>query len=86
MNFYKVTVENTEDKPQYVGIREDARKQVIENYPKTMWPFARVELVDIKVDQQTVASILSGWGAAETVQRTWAITARGGLKEVANGD
>lgn len=47
---------------------------------------SRIELVEFKTDQATLCEILSGWGCDMKVLRTWALTPRGGLKEVPNGE
>ena len=46
----------------------------------------RIELVEFDVDQRAVCEMLSGWGVNMKVLQTWALTPRGGLREVPNGE
>jgi hypothetical protein len=46
----------------------------------------RIELIDVATDKQGVPDLLRGYSVTDlTPLRTWAITARGGLRETANG-
>lgn len=85
MKLYKVLVD-TDDKFTYHPTKPEAHAHIKENIGKALWNEVRVVHIEIATDQKSIASILSGWGVAETVCRTWAVTPRGGLKEVPNGD
>lgn len=45
----------------------------------------RIELVDVQSDKEGIVDMLNGEPVVKLL-RTWSITSRGGLKEVANGE
>lgn len=62
-----------------------------EQYDKFTWPAVRIELFDMPVDKDSMVGLLNSAACgqldlAENVLRTWALTDRGGLKEVPNGE
>lgn len=76
------------DKDAYVETCKDAHELAREKREDFTWDLteSRVELVQFEHDKATTCSILSGWGCDMKVLRTWALTPRGGLKEVPNGE
>lgn len=87
MKFYKITNNEGDDKPDYQCTKIKGHDKMKETAEEASEPGAiRMELVEIVINQENIASILSGWGANETVLETWALTNRGGLKSVANGE
>ena len=51
----------------------------------------RIELIDVNTTKDGVLALLQGYSPADTydnvkVLRTWGLTPRGGLREVANGE
>lgn len=54
------------------------------------WPeprFVRIELIDVPSDKAGILALLQGYNLDDFAPvRTWALTARGGLREVANGE
>jgi hypothetical protein len=83
---YKVSCDGGDDcKPEYRPTREEAHNAA-KDFDKDIWDDVRIELIEYKTDQKTICEILSGWGCEEKVLRTWAITERGGMKEVPNGE
>ena len=50
----------------------------------------RIELFDVPTGKEDILTLLNGGSAVDDLglgaQRTWAITPRGGLKEVPNGE
>ena len=85
MKLYKV-IGDADRNAAYFPTKPEAHDHIKENVGKPLWSEVRVEHVEFATDQKSIASILSGWGVAETVCRTWAVTPRGGLKEVPNGE
>ena len=57
----------------------------LKNYPLNTHPDARLELVEVPTGKDNVLAILRG-GGKFTVEKTWMLTSRGGLTEVANGE
>ncbi len=85
MQFYKVSNEEADTKRVYECTREGAHI-VAKNVSKHLWPAARIELIEIETNKETLASILTGDGCKEEVLRTWGLTPRGGLTELKNGE
>jgi hypothetical protein len=46
----------------------------------------RMELVEIRDNKPAIIGILNGFPPVEVVLKTWALTPRGGLVEVSNGE
>lgn len=86
MQLYRVM--NIEDQPEtllgHFGTRGDAHERA-KAAPDYVRSAIRVEMLEIKNDKETLLAALNGERVGE-VKNTWSLTARGGLKEVANGD
>lgn len=84
MNLYRVVNAATNATVCWYGTREDAHE---EHRASGRHTEVRIESVSINNDKEALLLILNG---AEhlpcSVLRTWIITKRGGLKEVANGE
>jgi hypothetical protein len=53
----------------------------------TLWGDARIEQVEVATDQQNVLRLLNGEGGFQSEPaRTWALSRRGGLVEIQNGE
>jgi len=85
MHFYKTFNSATDDKPHFDSTLQEA-KQTVASYTETDRHLVRVELVDIDTDKHTLCIVLNGGEYHATVLRTWAVTPRGGLKEVTGGE
>jgi hypothetical protein len=86
MQIYKVFDTATpEVRPEFVGSLSDAhtRAKFIPHRPD-----ARIELADVPTDKAALLLYMNGQAdiVEFLVQRTWSLTDRGGLKEIANGD
>lgn len=70
--------------PNRIKAHEDAKK-----YMREMWPGVRIELVEVPTDKEAILGYLND-GAGDSpgfkVLKTWALTDRGGLREVPNGE
>lgn len=66
--------------------REHARMAALSQIPKLYHEQVRIELVEFQTDQQTLCELLEGERPELQVKRTWYLTPRGGLKEIANGE
>lgn len=88
MKAYRVTGHFTDEKDPYFATLKLAHDEAKDLKADSKWPLAeaRIELVEFKTDQATLCMVLSGWDCDKKVQRTWALTQRGGLKEVPNGE
>ena len=84
MQFYKLTINESDDRPDYLCTRDEAHK-VAKKPPNYTWPDIRIELVEIATDKDTLAEILSRQIIPELILRTWRLTPRGGLVEGPNG-
>lgn len=69
---------------QFDGTLKDAHDSV-KVIDKHRWPDIRVELVDVPADKERLLRLLNG-DAVFDVLRTWKLTPRGGLTEIANGE
>lgn len=85
MQFYKLTINESDDRPEYLCTRDEAHK-VAKKAPSYAWQAFRIELVEIETDKATLAEILSRQAIPELVLRTWRLTPRGGLVECPNGE
>lgn len=79
MMFYRLA--EFGDHAIYECTREDAHKTA-----KSGGLDVRIELVDIPTDKANLALMFSRACAEEKLLRTWALTERGGLREVPNGE
>lgn len=88
MQAYRHTGLLGEEKGPYFTVMRDAHDMAKAELKGHNWSFAesRIELVEIDIDKKAICDLLSGWGCEVRVRRTWALTPRGGLKEVANGE
>lgn len=84
MNFYRITQFANSD-PVYTGTLGDAHN-IMRSYPATNRDEARIELIDLGTDKDALLHLLNAPPPPATAERTWIITPRGGLKEVANGE
>jgi len=86
MNIYRLlntAVSNTE--AEHFGTQAEAHNAVKSGVAKHNWPGIRIELVDVQTDKAGIVAALNGVAMFQTVS-TWAITKRGGLAPVANGE
>ena len=70
----------------YAGTLTDAHADAKDLQPRDA---VRIELVDVPIDKEGVPALLNRpdtIAATFEIERTWALSARGGLREVANGD
>lgn len=69
------------------GERYDGTLAEAGTHAKVLWPrdAVRVELVEVAIDKEGVVALLNGT-ATPVVERTWALTERGALREVENGE
>lgn len=86
MNFYKITASTDTYNTQYRGSLLAAHKEARDNIAEYHDDGTRIELVEIEVNKDSMCIALSGWGAVETVLRTWRLTPRRGLIEIKNGE
>lgn len=75
-------------KEPYFTVMADAHSMAKTELKTFNWslPESRIELVEFQTDKETLCNLLAGWGCEMQVLRTWALTPRGGLREVANGE
>ena len=60
--------------------------EVAKGYPIHERGWLRIELIDVPADKAGILALLQGYSLEDfTPIRTWALTPRGGLKEVENG-
>ena len=85
MKFYKVTKNVDDEAPYYAAKKTDAHDRA-KQAPSHLRDDVRIELVEIHIDQATVATILSKCAVPEVVQGTWGLTSRGGLRELPTGE
>ena len=85
MQIYKITDIDYNGNTNYAGTFGDAHDKAKEA-DELHRAHARVELVEIASDKATILSILSGNSCAQKVLRTWSLTPRGGLQNIANGE
>ncbi len=86
MHFYRLIDTSIADAvPKYHGTQADAHADA-KVWPKHLWPDLRIELVDVPTDKGSIGKLLNNESLALIVQRTWKLTPRGGIVEVANGD
>lgn len=88
MQLYRVFNEDLEPVPiTWHGERSHAQTKGREYHPN-LRAAVRIELVAIGNDKETMLKALNGELRSEDVSviRTWALTDRGGLKEVPNGE
>lgn len=84
MDIYRVTTFEDDPDPVFEGTRAEGHKALKQHKGK---PDARLELFNISVDKTSVLRMLNG----EDIEffggpvKTWALTSRGGLLEVENG-
>jgi len=84
MQFYRITRYVGETDPGWAATLSAAH-DMLRKHPT--FQDARIELFDIPTDKEGVLALLSrAEGLTATVLRTWALTPRGGLKEVENGE
>ncbi len=82
MQVYRINLSNEQRGASWHNDRGEGHKELTMHAAN---PDARLELVDLSVDKDNVLAILNGGGAFKLI-KTWALTDRGGLKEVANGE
>lgn len=92
MHFYRVLYErpHAPQSRDHRATLADAH-EVAKTYPAEYRKHVRVELVDIQIDKAGVLALLQAIdnhedGFAADPIRTWAVSDRGGLYEVANGE
>ena len=87
MNFYRTILERAGLMPDAshfdtLGAAHESAK----HYGTLDRPLVRIELIDVPNDKAGVLSLLRGYSPDDFKPvRTWALTPRGGLKEVPNG-
>ena len=88
MRAYRQVGFEYDTKDVYLPTRALAHDDAKARLKDGQWNLAegRIELVEFDVDQRAVCEILSGWGTNMKVLQTWALTPRGGLREVPNGE
>lgn len=88
MNFYRIVnvVTTPEEILMYCGNQSDAHNEA-KAYGQWRWPNLRVELIDVDTDKSSITRLLNGVGPERrTALRTWILTERGGMVEVATGE
>jgi hypothetical protein len=85
VHFYRSFHSGADDRPHFDSTLDDARA-TIQSFVPSDRALVRVELVDIPVDKESIRQMLCDNHMLGVVQRTWCGTARGGLKEIANGE
>lgn len=85
MQFYK-TFNTASNAPPHFDPTLDLAKATAKAFGVDQRFLIRVELVDIDTDKHTLCIILNDGEYDATVLRTWKLTARGALDEIANGD
>jgi len=92
MHFYRIIREATglETFIEYRATLAAAHAHVKCDHAKRDYPDLRIELVDVPSDKAGILCLLNGQPEFGTpvyeAIRTWAITGRGGIKSVANGE
>ena len=88
MQAYRHTGLLGDEKEPYFTVMADAHSMAKTELKTFNWslPESRIELVEFQTDKETLCNLLTGWGCEMKVLRTWALTPRGGLREVANGE
>ena len=90
MNFYRIVDTAQESRDGYVPHFKctvaDAHDYA-KTTPKVSWPEIRIELVDIETDKESVCAILNHEVPNMPMPvRTWAMSPRGALVVVENGE
>jgi len=70
--------------PEYFGVMKEAHDDA-RAFNAPVYPMVRIELVDVKIDKSGLVELLNEVQKFE-ILRTWCLTARGGLKEIENGE
>lgn len=87
MHAYRITGYVDDESPAWAGTLSDAHASL---KLRQHMPDARIELFDVPTDKDGVLTLLSNRGVPACVavspMRTWALTPRGGLTEVPNGE
>lgn len=90
MQAYRVMQDVPGFEPTVVYCRSAAEaRTVAKDLPRVYWPETRVELLEVPTDKGAIVSYLNGGGASifgAAVLKTWALTDRGALREVPNGE
>lgn len=87
MIFYRITIFKGDEHPTWVATMPDAHAHL--KKVGAFQPDARIELFDLPTDKLGILRTLNGEdaeGMGLSAQRTWKLTARGGLSEVENGE
>jgi predicted NAD/FAD-binding protein len=84
MRFYRLTKHEGDERPTWHATREGAH----ESMRPIAGMFKRIELVEIATDKPAILAILNGDvdRLDQEVVTTWAMTPRGGLREVPAGE
>jgi hypothetical protein len=85
MQFYRIVRDVPGVNPDYRGTQHDAHTHA-KSLSSDFWNDVRIELVDIPTDKDSLITLLNGEAVQDKVLRTWALTDRGGLREVPNGE
>lgn len=87
MHFYRITSFEGDSMPEWEPTLAEAHARLKLKVGRD----ARIELIDVDTSKNGVLALLRGdmyspMCATKGPLRTWALTPRGGLKEVANGE
>lgn len=80
------TIRDGYEGAEYAGTLAQTHAEAKELHPRDA---VRIELVDVPIDKDSILAILNRpdtFVATFEVERTWALGARGGLRDVANGE
>lgn len=88
MNFYRTLLERDGLMPDVSHFDTlAAAHESAKGYSNHERGWLRIELIDVPTDKAGVLALLRGYSPDDFKPvRTWALTPRGGLKEVANGE
>lgn len=83
MKIYRITRDESDPEPSYVGTFAEC-SPVMKGW--NLHETSRAELIDFPVDKENLLAFLNGESSKIVVEKTWALTPRGGLKVVPNGE
>jgi hypothetical protein len=89
MKLYRLVLLALSQQPMpYHGDRHAAHEDAKAYKNMGRWDFAedRIEFVEVEIDKEVIVRMLNGVQPEAEVIKTWAMSERGGLKEVPNGD